>query len=170
MIDLAIPTGAIFSEDGKFRYALWRHCADMFSMPQHPIIRLQISLNPSSAGALNNDPTITRSMVRARKDGFGIFIQGNLSAYISTDPKLFLKAGCQIGAETDAYLKQMIDLALSSDGQVVCAWGSFQGISARAKEVLKMIPEPYCLGVNSDGQPKHPLYVGYDIPVVKYKI
>jgi hypothetical protein len=168
-IDLSIPKGAIFSDDGKFRYALWRVCKDMFSTSRNLKIRLQISLNPSTAGKLNDDPTISRSVVRAVKDGFGVFMQGNLSAYISTDPKIFLREGCQIGLETDDYLRQMISLALLSGGQVVCAWGSFLGISERAKEVLKMIPEPYCLGVNPDGNPKHPLYIGYNIPMVRYQ-
>jgi len=125
-------------------------------------------LNPSTAGALNDDPTITRSTARASQDGFGALIQENLSAYISTDPKIFVTEGCQIGVETDDYLKQAITLALASGGQVVCGWGSFRGISERAAQVLKMIPEPYCLGINADGSPKHPLYISYKTQVVKY--
>ena len=164
VIDLTIPKGAIFSDDGKYRYVLWR------SWKANPIIRLQISLNPSSAGALNDDPTITRSMTRANQDGFGALIQENLSAFISTDPKIFLKEGCQIGAETNEYLKHAIVLTLMSGGQVVIAWGSFPGLTWRAAQVLRMIPEPYCLGVNADGQPKHPLYVSYKTPVKRYLI
>lgn len=161
-IDLTIPKGAIFSEDGAFRYVLWR------VWKSNPIIRLQVSLNPSTAGALNDDPTITRGIIRANNDGFGAFVQENMYAYVSTDPKKLLKGDYCIGPENDDYLRQMIALALSSGGQVVCAWGSFPPVLRRAPEVLKMIPEPYCLGINADGQPKHPLYVSYKTQVVKY--
>ena len=50
----------------------------------------------------------------------------------------------------------------------LCGWGSFKPVKQRASTVLNMLKEPYCLGVNRDGQPKHPLYVGYDVPMVKY--
>lgn len=40
--------------------------------------------------------------------------------------------------------------------------------SKRANEVLNMIPIPYCLDINKDGHPKHPLYVKYDTELIKY--
>jgi hypothetical protein len=70
-----------------------------------------------------------------------------------------------VGEYTDYYINQMISLA----GQVLCGWGSFKPVLKRATTVLSMIKKPYCLGVNSDGQPKHPLYVGYDVPMIEYK-
>lgn len=157
-IDLTVPQGAIFSEDGKYRYVLWR-----VKNPALPL-RLVIGLNPSTAGKEINDPTITRSQVRADRDGFGLLF-GNIYAYKSTDPKKLLTEADTIGAENDAYLKLMIDMAMTSGGQVVCAWGSFKPVARRAPDVLKMIPQPFCLGVNADGNPKHPLYIGYDVKV-----
>ncbi len=150
--------GAVFSEDGKYRYALWRVWSK--SRP----IRLQIGLNPSKAGAIKNDPTITRGMARADRDGFGGFLMGNLYGFVSTNPDALMGDGEFIGFENDIYLKQLIELAT----QHLCGWGSFPAVKKRAAIVLAMIKEPYCLGVNRDGQPKHPLYIGYDVPVVKY--
>lgn len=157
-IDLTIPQGAIFSEDGKYRYTLWRIWSQV-----RPIL-LCIGLNPSKAGAIINDPTVIRMMVRADKAGFGGLFMGNEYGYVSTNPDALLDKGDFVGADNDDYLKQMIGLS----GRTMCGWGSFPAAAKRASAVLAMIPEPYCLGVNQDGQPKHPLYVGYDVPMVKY--
>ncbi len=157
-IDLSIPKGAIFSEDRKYRYALWR-----VWNPARAIL-LQIGLNPSDANEFKNDPTVTRGIVRADRTGYGGFFMANLYGFVSTDPKTLLNNGDSVGELTDYYLKQMIEL---SERQL-CGWGSFKPVQARASIVLSMIPEPYCLGINADGQPKHPLYIGYDKPMVKY--
>lgn len=157
-IDLSNLKGAVFSEDRKYRYALWR----MWSLRQ-PL--LLIGLNPSTANEISNDPTITRCMARAAKEGFGGLLMANLYAYVSTNPKVLLGSDEFIGIENDDYLKQMITLAK----RTVCGWGSFDAAVKRSVVVLAMIKEPYCLGVNKDGQPKHPLYIHYDAPIVKYE-
>ena len=158
-IDLDIPKGAIFSEDRNYRYALWR----IWSRNK-PLLML-IGLNPSVVNEVKNDPTITRGMVRADRTGFGGFLMANLYAYVSTDPKTLLGDGDFVGELTNYYLKQMIEM---SERQL-CGWGSFKPVVKRAPEVLDMIKEPYCLGVNNDGQPKHPLYIGYNVPMIKMK-
>ena len=157
-IDLALAKGAIFSDDGKYRYALWR----VWNINK-PIL-VQVGLNPSYANEFKNDPTIIRGIVRAYRDGFGGFIMGNLDAYVSTDPKALLNNRYAVGEFTDYYLNQMVKL---SERQL-CGWGSFKGMAKRASEVYVMLPNPYCLGVNANGQPRHPLYVSYDTPMVKY--
>ena len=158
IIDFSIPRGAIFSDDRKYRYALWR----VWSITKPPL--MMIGLNPSVANEFKNDPTITRGMVRADRNGFGGFLMANLYAYVSTDPKALLLNGDSVGELTDYYIKQMVAL---SDRQL-CGWGSFKPVSKRASAVLLMLKEPYCIGTNADGQPKHPLYVGYDVPMAKY--
>ena len=158
--DFSILKSAIFSEDRKYRYALWR----IWNINRP--MRLQIGLNPSSANELMDDPTITRGVVRASKDGFGGFIQANLYSYVSTNPKRLLELPEleAIGTENEDYLKFLVGIS----GQTVCGWGSFPAAIKRAPAVLKMIAEPYCLGINADGQPKHPLYIGYDVPVKRF--
>lgn len=158
-IDLDIPQGAIFSDDRKYRYALWR----VWSLIHKPL--MIIGLNPSTANEITDDATITRCMARASQNSFGGLLMANLYAYVSTDPNILLEDGEFVGIENDAYLKQLIRLS----GKVVCGWGSFRPVAKRADTVLKMIPEPYCLGINLDSQPKHPLYIGYDKPIIPYK-
>ena len=159
-IDLSIPSGAIFTDDRKYRYALWR----IWNPTKQ--IRLQIGLNPSSANEVRNDPTITRGIKRASNDGFGGFIQANMYAYVSTNPNVLLGDGDFIGELNDDYIRYLTGIA----GQTICGWGSFKPVFKRATQVLSMIKESYCLGVNSDGQPKHPLYIGYEVPVIKYEV
>jgi hypothetical protein len=157
-IDLTIPSAAIFSDDRKYRYILAR------IWHSDPILRLLIGLNPSTADEFKNDPTVIRDMKRAARDGFGGILRVNLYAFCSSHPEVLLGDGDYVGAENDNYIK----LAISITKQHVCGWGSFPAVYKRAPEVLKMIPTPYCLGVNSDGQPQHPLYISYKTPVMKY--
>ena len=159
-IDLNIPKGAIFSDDGKYRYALWR----VWSNNRPPL--LIIGLNPSKAGYLNDDPTITRGIVRADRTDFGGLLMANLYGYVSTNPGVLLEDGDFVGELNDYFLKRMISMS----SRQLCGWGSFKPVSRRAPLVLAMIKEPFCLGVNKDGQPKHPLYISYDIPMKKYPI
>jgi hypothetical protein len=50
----------------------------------------------------------------------------------------------------------------------LCGWGSFKQVVNRAPIVYPMLTNPVCLGVNADGNPKHPLYIGYDVPMKRY--
>jgi hypothetical protein len=70
---------AEISEDGKYRYALMRMWDDkplmMFCM-----------LNPSTADATKDDPTIRRCIGFAKDRGYGGIYVVNLMAYRATDP------------------------------------------------------------------------------------
>jgi len=157
-IDLTIPKGAIFSDDRQYRYALWR-----VWNPNRPILG-GVGLNSSSANEFKNDPTITRGIVRADRNGFGGFIMTNLFGLVSTDPKALLNNHNAVGEFADYYIKEMVKL---SEIQL-CGWGSFKPVSQRAGIVYKMLTNPFCLGINKDGNPKHPLYIGYDVEMVRY--
>lgn len=146
-------------EDRKYRYALWR-----VWQPNKPLL-MTIGLNPSIASELKDDPTITRLQARAYKGGYGGLLMANLYAFISTNPGQLLNQNNTVGEFTDYYIQQMVEL---SERQL-CGWGSFKPVIHRASTIYAMLTNPYCLGVNADGQPKHPLYVGYDVPMVKYE-
>lgn len=158
-IDLNIPQGAIFSDDRKYRYALWR------IWNPNKSYMMQIGLNPSKANEFTNDPTITRGISRAYQNGFGGFFMGNLYAYVSTDPKALLKNGDFVGEYNDEYLKLMVEMSAIQ----VCGWGSFPPVKNRASIVYKNLVKPMCLDINADGEPKHPLYVGYATQLKEYK-
>ena len=157
-LDLTIPKGAIFSEDRKYRYALWR----VWNLGK-PILGC-VGLNPSDANEFKNDPTITRGIVRADRNSFGGFIMTNMHGLVSTDPNALLNNPDAVGELNDYYIKQMVELTESQ----LCGWGSFKPVIYRASAVYSMLANPVCLGVNADGQPKHPLYVSYATPMVKF--
>ena len=159
-IDLASPTGAVFSPDGRYRYTLWRVWSQ--ALPK----LLFVGLNPSTANHTMNDPTITRCIERATREGFGGLLVGNLFSLVSSNPEILVGDDQAVGPDTDVYLQKMIGMA----ARVLCAWGSFPAVKDRSATVLDMIPEPYCLGVNSDGQPKHPLYIPYRVQMVKMEV
>ena len=159
-IDLTTLKGAIFSEDGKHRYALWR----LWSLTKKPL--MFIGLNPSTANGSADDPTITRLMARAAREGYGSLLAGNLFALVSTIPSPLAWREDAVGDENDEYLLQMINMA----GCTLCAWGSFPEAVKRSATVLSMVKEPYCLGVNADGNPKHPLYISYEVKMERYQI
>ena len=134
-IDLSVAKGAIFSDDRKYRYALWR----VWSQTR-PILAY-IGLNPSIASELSDDPTVTRIMVRANQNGFGGLIHGNLYAYISTNPLNLVNHSQTIGELTDYYIQEIVRLSKIQ----LCGWGSFKPVAHRWQAVLAILKEPYCL-------------------------
>ena len=159
-IDLTILKGAIFSDDRKYRYALWR----VWSSNTKPL--MAIGLNPSIASERKDDPTVTRLIARAYQSKYGGLFMANLYAFISTNPESLLNKDDAVGEFTDYYIKEMIRL---SEIQL-CGWGSFKPVIYRAPAVYKMLTNPVCLGINADGNPHHPLYIAYDVPMIPYRI
>lgn len=116
-------------------------------------------LNPSTADAELDDPTIRRCVRFARDLGYdGIFV-GNLFAYRATDPDILKRVSDPIGPHNDQALVDM----LSTVRLVICAWGNNGNLQNRDKRVLQLIHHaghvPYCLSITKIKAPKHPLYI-----------
>ena len=159
-IDLTNPKGAIFSDDRKYRYALWRVWRSSW-----PLLMV-IGLNPSTADEVVDDPTIVRCEYRAMNGGFGGLLMGNLFALVSTNPAELLLNSESVGEYNNHYLECMMNLSSTQ----LCAWGSFAPVKNRSRDVLKTIKNPYCLGINKDGNPKHPLYIAYRVDMKPYQV
>ena len=154
--------GATFSDDGCYRYTLWR-TVRLAEGQENKGLVVFVMLNPSTADAEKDDPTIGRCRALARRWGYGQLKVVNLFAYRSPKPKELAaakQAGKDIvGQENDDTLRS----ATKDANLVVCAWG--QGVSvtkdgrSRVKKVLGMIDRPHHLGVTTkDGLdfPLHP--------------
>lgn len=143
-----IPT-AIFSEDRKYRYTLYREWnADK------PLLMI-IGLNPSTADEIQDDPTIRRCIGFAKDWKFGRLIMTNLFAIRGTDPKILKEVPDPIGRENDMYLEYSAKKAQL----IIGAWGTLGTFMNRSLAVKKLIPDLKCLGVTQNNQPKHPLYL-----------
>lgn len=133
-----------------------------------------IMLNPSTADAAVDDPTIRRVLGFSRREGWGGFSVVNLYAVRSADPAAARQAAKE-GDDVEANLRA-IDNAIRDDGgPVVFAWGAHGWAAPRASVVEARIRMSFpgrktvCLGVTADGSPRHPLYVRSDQPFVEYR-
>ncbi|WP_146396928.1 DUF1643 domain-containing protein [Pseudobythopirellula maris] len=142
---------ASFSHCGVYRYSLRRYWGN-------GEVLLVVGLNPSTADATKDDPTVRRCVGFAKSWGFGTLIIANLFAYRATDPTVLAQVSDPVGPSNDRTLKR---LAAQADF-VLAAWGTRGKLSDREQRVLTYLQEPYCLGTTSDGHPRHPLYVRAD--------
>ena len=147
-------SGAVFDPTGQYRYLLTRLWDE--TRPT----AVFVMLNPSTADAENDDPTIRRCMDFANRWGYGSIKVVNVFAYRATDPKELLKVEDPVGPENHEHIKR----ALLSVGFAVAAWGS-AGPKDPAPykcifDITKEVGVPlHCLGTTKDKKPRHPLYV-----------
>ena len=152
---------AALSDDGLYRYALHRWWGDGD--------RLRfVMLNPSTADAEVDDPTIRRCIGFARTlgyDGIGVF---NLYAFRATKPADLWKADEPTGGDrNDDLLREVLRQAKAQP--VIAAWGA----NAKADRVDEFMSwsgsdRVLALGVTKHGAPRHPLYLRADAAPTPY--
>lgn len=153
-------SSAVISECGAYRYRLERQWDG-----DKPKVAF-LMLNPSTADAIQDDPTIRRCIGFAKSWGFGGVIVGNLFALRSTDPKALYNHPDPIGPDNDQHI-----LAIAkSSRKIVCAWGAHGSLHNRGREVAERLEffDLVPLKVTADGQPGHPLYLAADIQPRSY--
>ncbi|MCJ8340458.1 MAG: DUF1643 domain-containing protein [Pseudomonadales bacterium] len=153
-----MKSAAEFSACRKYRYVLWRTWDETL-----PLVMI-IGLNPSTADAVNNDPTITRCINFAKTWGYGGLCMTNLFAYRATDPKVMKAQTEPIGVDNDFWLKKLAEDA----DKVIAAWGNNGSYLNRSASVSNMFGNLYCIGVNKSGEPEHPLYIKADRRPIKF--
>ncbi len=160
--------GARFDPTGRYRYTLWRDIGDK----RHRVAF--VMLNPSTADANVNDPTVRRCIGYACRWGFGALDVTNLFALRSTDPRALLSAADPIGFDNNDVICEVAKRARL----VVCAWGShaFLGsrLTDRARHITRALRDLgvglHHLGLNRDRQPKHPLYLAANLRPMPWEV
>lgn len=128
---------------------------------------LFIMLNPSTADAVENDPTITRCMGFAKREGATHLTVVNLFALRSTDPNGLLRHDSPIGPENDKHILKEVESHKLMP--IVAAWGSHKFAVQRALQVCELVGDLWCLGKTKNGSPRHPLYLRNDQELLRLK-
>lgn len=159
--------------DGEYRYSLWRCWA-----PGDPMVF--IMLNPSTADATLDDPTIRRCIWFATRERCAGVLVVNLFAVRTKSPALVdgrLGLGEDvIGPHNDTALAAALMIARTAP--VVAAWGAPTSRWLRAAAGLQALKVEamaarhgrrlLCLGTTEAGHPRHPLYLRADSPLTPW--
>lgn len=151
---------AAISPCGHYRYRLTRIWdQDAGTLPI-------VMLNPSTADAQVDDPTIGRCLAFARREGLGGILVANLFAFRAAAPDDMKAAADPIGPDNDAVLVEVFTEAAARGVPVLAAWGANGEFNDRAVHVRKLARAAgahlVCLGRTGGGHPRHPLYVRAD--------
>ena len=113
-----------------------------------------IMLNPATADATRNDPTIRRCIGFARDWGYGGVRVGNLFAWRTPYPEVLRAVTDPVGQENDGALQEMA----GGSALVVAAWGVHGQWRDRARAFRDEFTHPlHALGITKAGEPAHPL-------------
>jgi len=154
---------ATIDPTGRYRYSLWREWDA--SGPRVAFVLL----NPSTADADRDDPTVRRCIGLARAWGCGSLEVVNLFACRATNPGVLREVADAVGPENERYLRE----AARRAQRIVLAWGARGGLHGRDRVILRLLGtgDPLdCLGTTRDGQPRHPLYVSNTTVPIPYRV
>lgn len=149
---------AIISDCGTYRYRLERGSGRTLSV---------IMVNPSTADAENDDPTIRKVLGFAERLFCERIIVGNKFAFRATDVNELRAAKDPIGPDNDRHIEQIL-----RDGDVhVAAWGTLNklpdSLRNRWKDIVRVADRVgcrlHCIGFNTDKHPRHPLMTSYKV-------
>lgn len=149
---------AVISPCGLYRYSLTR------IWDRWRGLMVFVMLNPSTADADLDDPTIRRCVGFAKREGFGGVAVINLYAGRATKPADLFRMGYPNGGDQHYHWS----LWLLRENRVVCGWGA-NALDATEDEFYRFARSLgvtlWCLGKTKGGKPKHPLYLRGDTPL-----
>ncbi|WP_262027608.1 DUF1643 domain-containing protein [Microvirga sp. Mcv34] len=171
-VRLSLPCGVSgaggFSDCGRYRQTLIREIGQIGDA-RGPFV-LFVGMNPSTADATVDDPTVRREWGFARRLGFSRYVKANVMDYRATDPKDLLAPGVEPRSAEN--LPEIVRLAKMA-GLVVMAFGALpKPLRHYANETVSALREAgvalHCLGYTADGSPRHPLYLRSDAPLLPF--
>jgi hypothetical protein len=163
-----VVSEAVYSPCQQYRYILHRRWE--IGEPDRSV--MFVMLNPSTATAETDDPTVRKCRQYAMRWGFNHLIVGNIMAYRATDPMLLRGIDDPIGPDNLPHLRTAIE---TYEPMVICAWGCQpRRLTHVAPLTLALLRElevqPHALRLNIGGEPGHPLYVALDTEPLPWDI
>lgn len=158
---------AVLSPCGRYRLRLDRTVDTQFQT-----VAALIGVNPSTADATVDDPTIRRDIGFARRHSWRKIIKANKFAYRATDVRALRQADDPVGPGCDTHLRQVFQEA---DILIAC-WGPMsklpRHLRERWRDVVAMADEAgkqlKCFGTAKDGHPRHTLMLPYSAKLVEW--
>jgi hypothetical protein len=154
---------AVISECGRYRYELSRRWDDRAPLGW-------VMLNPSTADADTDDPTIRRCIRFAKDRGYGGIVVHNLYAYRVTDPAELANVDDPIGPRNRDFLASDLPCTVAGWGAHPAAVGWLSGYPFGWQRTAMQRRRLVCLGFTASGAPRHPLYVRADATFQTYKL
>lgn len=156
MTDLIMRRTALLSDCGRYRYSLgrqWHEAAPCLNW---------IMLNPSTADAHRDDPTIRKCIGFAHRLGYGGIRVLNLFAFRATSPDDMKAADDPVGPQNDTTLR-----SLAAGEMAIAAWGAHGAFGGRHRAVAELLSAAgarlHALRLTKEGHPGHPLYIPYSV-------
>jgi len=160
---MTMTRDAILSPCDRYRYQLVRSWSRQTSRRSTVVF---IGLNPSTADAMHDDPTIRKCIAYAQAWQFKKLLVVNLFAWRATNPNELLTASNPVGKLNNKHL----DEAISHSALVVACWGEYGTILGRSDDLrARYARRLMCLKTNQSGEPTHPLYLPATLTPVKLR-
>jgi hypothetical protein len=169
-----VQRSAVLSSDGVYRYRLdrwWGPESTWMGSTRLPFLML----NPSTADANVDDPTIRRCMGFARREGFDGITVVNCYPLRATDPAEIDRHPNPFGEHGVIAATRNLDVVMEvaeTASCIVAAYGAHPRSAAVGEPIVDELRREgvtvLCLGTTKDGHPRHPLYVRGGQPLVPF--
>ena len=164
---LMLRSSAVFSPDRRYRYRLDRDVQD------GGVIAAFFGVNGSTAGEDEEDQTTMKWRCFSLSNGSRRYIAANPFAYCATDVRELAGAADPVGPDNAQHLAAII---AEADVLVPC-WGDRFKVPRqlrvhfdRLTDQLFATGKPVLtFGLTKGGDPRHPLMLGYETPLVPWQ-
>lgn len=163
---------AVISPCGMYRYRL-----DRSLRPENDggKVIAYFGINPSTADAQIDDATVRKWKGFTLRNGGERFIVGNVFSYRATDVKELARLVDTVPLRGDEHSQNLRAIIAEADILVPC-WGAIGKLpmSLRAYPnsllglLLKSGKPIFTFGLTNCGQPRHPLMLAYDTPLIPW--